>query len=204
MAALRRLRGSHRVTILAAGLVAVAVALAAEATHVVAAQEQDTIGLRFQLRGAQPATDVAVVAIDDETFAALERWPFRRSLHARPCDALRAAGARGIVYDVQFTEPTRARDDLALYDALGAGRRRHARHRARSTSDGAHAVLGGDENLARDRRARPPRPTSRRPPAATIRALPLRGRRAADDRRRGRPARRAGRCRPSAFEAAAR
>ena len=48
MAALRRLRGSHRVTILAAGLVAVAVALAAEATHVVEAQEQDTIGLRFQ------------------------------------------------------------------------------------------------------------------------------------------------------------
>ena len=119
MAALRRLRGSHRVTILAAALVAVAVALAAEATHVVEAQEQDTIGLRFQLRGEQPATGVAVLAIDDETMAALGRWPFRRSLHARAVDALRAAGARGIVYDVQFSEPTRARDDLALYDALG-------------------------------------------------------------------------------------
>ena len=119
MAALRRLRGSHRVTILAAGLVAVAVALAAEATHVVEAQEQDTIGLRFQLRGEQPATGVAVLAIDDETMAAL------RPL-AVPALAPRARGRRaarrgrgGIVYDVQFSEPTRARDDLALYDALG-------------------------------------------------------------------------------------
>ena len=78
MAALRRLRGSHRVTILAAGLVAVAVALAAEATHVVEAQEQDTIGLRFQLRGEHPATGVAVLAKDDETIAALGRRPLRR------------------------------------------------------------------------------------------------------------------------------
>jgi len=146
MAALRRLRGSHRVTILAAALVAVAVALAAEATHVVEAQEQDTIGLRFQLRGEQPATGVAVLAIDDETMAALGRWPFRRSLHARAVDALRAAGARGIVYDVQFSEPTRARDDLALYDALG---RAGGAVLAATATDarGDVPIFGGRENL---------------------------------------------------------
>ena len=146
-AALRRLRGSHRVTILLAGLVAVAMALAAEATHVTQAQEQDTLGLRFRLRGEQPARDVAVVAIDDESLAALGRWPFRRSLHARAVDALRAAGARGIAYDVQFSEPTRPRDELALYDALG--RAGGAVLAATATDEhGDVPILGGRENLA--------------------------------------------------------
>jgi HD-GYP domain-containing protein (c-di-GMP phosphodiesterase class II)/CHASE2 domain-containing sensor protein len=81
--------------------------------------EQNTVALRFELRGPQPVADVAVVAIDDHTLGKFWReWPFPRRLHARAIDALRAAGARAIVYDVQFTEPTRPRDDGALLDAL--------------------------------------------------------------------------------------
>ena len=49
-----------------------------------ASPEQNTIGLRFELRGEQPVDDVAVVAIDDVTFSDLSaQWPFPRSLHAR-------------------------------------------------------------------------------------------------------------------------
>ena len=44
--------------------------------------------------------------IDDRTFGELKKpWPLSRSLHARVVDRLHAAGAREIVYDVQFTEP---------------------------------------------------------------------------------------------------
>ena len=55
-----------------------------------------------------------VVAIDDATFSDLGvRWPFPRSLHGEGrstgCDA---AGARAIVYDVQFTEQTVPREDM--------------------------------------------------------------------------------------------
>ena len=60
--------------------------------------------------------------------------------------ALHAAGARAIVYDVQFTEPTKPAEDLALYDAIGdAG----GAILATSESDGhGHTrVLGGDGNL---------------------------------------------------------
>ena len=60
---------------------------------------------------------------------------------------LHAAGAREIVYDVQFTEPTVPREDLALYRAIEAA---GGAVLATSESDGhGHTnVLGGDENLA--------------------------------------------------------
>jgi len=64
-------------------------------------------------------------------------------------DRLRRAGARAIVYDVQFTEPSpRAADDLALYQAIG---RAGGATLATSTSDarGRTNVLGGDDLLAR-------------------------------------------------------
>ena len=88
-----------------------------------------------------------MVAIDDVTFSALGlQWPFSRSLHAKAIDRLRAAGARKIVYDVQFTEPTRPSEDLAFYRAIG-----RTRGVVLATSEvdgrGGTNVLGGDANL---------------------------------------------------------
>jgi adenylate cyclase len=114
--------------------------------------EGQAIDARFDLRGEREANDVAVVAIDAETFGALSRrWPFPRSDHARVVDRLRAAGVRQIAYDVQFTEPTRPREDLALYDAVA-----RAGDVVLSTTEvdrGRTNVLGGDANL-RDADAR--------------------------------------------------
>src|SRR2546423_15441632 len=124
-----------------------AVALACQLGGVLERVEGDTVDTRFELRGQQPRHDVAVVAIDDTTFSELgARWPFRRSLHARVIDRLRAAGARQIAYDVQFTEPSaNARQDVALLDAVG-----RARHVVLSTTEvdphGRTNVLGGEAN----------------------------------------------------------
>jgi response regulator RpfG family c-di-GMP phosphodiesterase len=134
--------------VLAAGIASVAVALAADAAHLLSAPEQDSVALRFALRGERPAGEVAVVAIDDVSFSDLRKpWPFPRSLHARAIDTLRRAGARTIVYDVQFTERTRAREDLALFDAV---RRAPGTVLVTTETDGRgrHAILGGNESLA--------------------------------------------------------
>jgi CHASE2 domain-containing sensor protein len=109
--------------------------------------ERSTLKTRFELRGAERPDDIVVVAIDAKTFGELERrWPFPRSLHARAVRRLHAARAREIVYDVQFTEPTRPREDLALFDAIGA-----AGGAVLATSEtnghGGTNVLGGDANL---------------------------------------------------------
>jgi adenylate cyclase len=60
----------------------------------------------FRQRGpVKPSGDVVVVAIDDDTFASIdEPWPFPRWYHAHLIDNLERAGARQIVFDIEFIE----------------------------------------------------------------------------------------------------
>jgi CHASE2 domain-containing sensor protein len=123
--------------------------IAVQLTSVLDGLERETVKARFDVRGAERPDDVVVVGIDAKSFSSLQQqWPFPRSLHARAVRELHEAGAREIVYDVQFTEPTEPREDLALYRALDkAG----GAVLATSESDGRGGtnVLGGDENLER-------------------------------------------------------
>jgi CHASE2 domain-containing sensor protein len=116
-------------------------------THGLSGLERDALRARFALRAGQAPADVAVVGIDDRSFAEKGQWPFPRSLHARAVDRLRQAGARVIVYDVQFTEPTTPRQDNALLDAVA----RAGNVVLATTETDAHGhtnVLGGDDVLA--------------------------------------------------------
>ncbi len=135
--------------LLTAGLLAAAVAGVGSASGVLEPVEETALDAMFQRRDPPPPTDVAIVAVDDVTFSDLQRqWPFPRSLMGKAVDRLREAGAREIVLDVQFTEPTRAKEDLALYDAID---RAGGAVLATSETDGHGRtnVLGGDENLER-------------------------------------------------------
>ena len=110
--------------------------------------ELDSVDARFPARPDRPPRDVAFVAVDDVTFDDLEqRWPFRRSLHARVIDRLTRAGARTIAYDVQFTEPTRIREDNALIEAVDRARR-IVLATTEVDAKGRSRVLGGEELLA--------------------------------------------------------
>ena len=82
--------------------------------------ELRSIDARFSIRGERPKPpEVAVVAVDDTTFNELPiRWPFPRRYHARVIDNLKRAGAKVIVYDVQFTEKSDPRDDNALLQSV--------------------------------------------------------------------------------------
>ena len=133
-------------------IVVVALGVAALAADAGRRLELETIDMRFDLRGDREAPPrLVVVAIDQRTFNSLrdrgETWPFRRSLHARVIDRLRAAGARVIAYDVQFTEPSAdGREDDALIEAV-----ERAGNVVLATTEvdgqGRHAVLGGVETL---------------------------------------------------------
>ncbi|MDQ4049193.1 MAG: adenylate/guanylate cyclase domain-containing protein [Actinomycetota bacterium] len=128
------------------GILAAAVAGLAHVTGLTDQPELDTVDARFEIRGSRPAPDdLVVVAIDDVTFNELnERWPFRRSLHARAVDRLRQYGAKVIAYDVQFTEPTEPAEDDRLIESL----RRSGRAVLATTEvdgNGRSKVLGGTE-----------------------------------------------------------
>ena len=143
-----RRRGARPgIAVLAAGIVAVAIALAADVGNLLSAQEQDAVALRYELRGAQPVDDLTVVAIDDASLSHLGlQWPLPRTLHAKALDRLREAGVRLIVYDVQFTERSTPRQDLKLFDAVG---RTPGTVLVTSETRGKrnHEILGGPANL---------------------------------------------------------
>jgi HD-GYP domain-containing protein (c-di-GMP phosphodiesterase class II) len=131
-----------------ASLVAASLTAAAQLSGMLGSLERASVTTRFAFRHVAPPSGIVIVKIDDRTFGDLNRqWPFPRSLHARVIDRLHAAGAKSIVYDVQFTEPTTPTQDLALYRAIGAAGDVTL---ATSESDGhGHTnVLGGDASLA--------------------------------------------------------
>jgi HD-GYP domain-containing protein (c-di-GMP phosphodiesterase class II) len=131
----------------AVALAAFAIALATRESGALEPLEREALKARFDVRGAEPVSGLLVVGIDARTFGNLQtRWPFRRSLHGRMVRRLHAAGAREIVYDIQFTEPTSPREDLALFNAIGdAGGAVLAT--SESDSSGGTDVLGGEANL---------------------------------------------------------
>jgi adenylate cyclase len=142
----RRLRGVMFVSV---GLALSAFVALAWATDVFEASERDSVDARFSVRGdLDPPRDVALVAIDDETFQELgEQWPFPRTLHAEAIDALRRAGARVIAYDVQFTEPSNPIDDTALADSIERARGKVVLATTEVNAMGESNVLGGDDVL---------------------------------------------------------
>jgi CHASE2 domain-containing sensor protein len=109
--------------------------------------EDQTLDARSRLQADGSQGQIAVVAIDPKTFDPPhdEVWPFKRSRHAEVIDRLRRAGAKTVVYDVQFTEPTENSEDLALFDAVS---RMPGTVLAATEVDenGDTKVLGGAEN----------------------------------------------------------
>jgi CHASE2 domain-containing sensor protein len=134
---------------LLAALVAATIAAIADLSGALGALEGTSISTRFGLRSTPPPTGIVIVGIDDATFGELgTSWPLARSLHGRVIDRLHAAGAREIVYDVQFTEPSKPAQDLALYQAIAAAGN-VTLATSQSDAKGRTNVLGGDANLAR-------------------------------------------------------
>ncbi len=73
------------------------------------ALELKTIDWRFQERGRrQPPPDVLIAAVDEDSIRQEGRWPWPRRKMAKVIDALKAAGARAVVFDVFYTERDRS------------------------------------------------------------------------------------------------
>ena len=124
---------------IAVAVLSAVIGLVLLSTSAVTRLENDSIDARFDLRGTSPVPgSVAVVGIDAKTFQALDqRWPFPRSIHGRLLDRLAQDQVAGVVYDIQFTEPTSPREDNALVSAV-----------ARTTGAGIPVILATEESDA--------------------------------------------------------
>jgi adenylate cyclase len=124
-----------------------------QALNILERAELSTVDQRFEIRGQRPPGPVVVVAIDDKTFDEVRnpQWPFRRTLHARVVDQLKKAGAKVIVYDVQFTEPSAfpAADEALIESVRAAGN--VVMSTTEVADDGSTNIFGGGEVLAYSR-----------------------------------------------------
>jgi adenylate cyclase len=75
--------------------------------------EHYTLDSLYSWRAPLPApADLLIVGIDEPSFQELGlAWPWPRRLHGALVDRLAAAGARVVVFDVVFAEPTTESDD---------------------------------------------------------------------------------------------
>jgi adenylate cyclase len=122
------------------------IALLLYATGLMHDTELASVDTRFAIRGdEEPRDDIVLVLIDDTTAHELPvRFPFPRSLHGRVIDAVDRDGAKTIAYDVEFLQPTEARQDLALVDAVTrAGPDKVVLADSQPNEEGESGVFGG-------------------------------------------------------------
>lgn len=68
--------------------------------------EAKTFDMRFIVRGdREPAGDIVIVAIDDESLAKVGRWPWSREKVATLIEKIDSFGAKTIGVDILFSEP---------------------------------------------------------------------------------------------------
>ncbi|HEX6750493.1 MAG TPA: adenylate/guanylate cyclase domain-containing protein [Longimicrobium sp.] len=119
----RRLRRLGRG--LAVGTAAAAVTVSLRGTTLMRRAEGATYDLRTTALAdpSRASRDIVIAAIDDRSLRELQpqygRWPWPRAVHAAVLDYLRYAGAKLVVYDVQFPEAgLDSASDQAFADAV--------------------------------------------------------------------------------------
>lgn len=72
------------------------------------------------LRGsAASQDDIVIVGIDEESFLKMNlSWPWPRSLHGQLIKALRSSGAKVIVMDIIFSDPSTPKEDKTMAGAI--------------------------------------------------------------------------------------
>ncbi|HPD18126.1 MAG TPA: adenylate/guanylate cyclase domain-containing protein [Candidatus Goldiibacteriota bacterium] len=90
------------------GIIATIFAIIITSTGLFNTLESRSIDWRFNLRGeVKPSAPVVIVGIDDSSFANMpERWMWPRTFYAKVVDNLKKWGAKAIVFDMVFSEPT--------------------------------------------------------------------------------------------------
>jgi adenylate cyclase len=82
--------------------------------------ENRALDFCYQWRPSQPSPpEILLVGIDEASFQELRRaWPWPRSWHSLLVKRLFEAGARLVVFDIVFAEPTSADEDLGFAAAI--------------------------------------------------------------------------------------
>lgn len=85
--------------------------------------EWSLIDTRASLSSRTVQSDLTLIEIDPKSLRELNTWPWPRSYHARLLDNLRAAGARRIFIDIDFSSTSDPAEDKRFAESLSAFQR---------------------------------------------------------------------------------
>jgi len=119
-AAATRLRNRRRRALIALTSVAVVLVSVLILADWLAPLELVSVDARFAVRGTQPARarSIVIIAVDGKSINALGQFPIRRHFYADAVDRIHHDGARLIIVDVEFIDPTVPTEDDALIEGL--------------------------------------------------------------------------------------
>ena len=120
MAFISKTLQSTRLRVCGLILIVFAILAAMNALQIGQVLENQALDFWYRLRpSSSPPREIVIVGIDEHSFQDLKKsWPWPRSYHAKITRQLKAAGARLIVFDVLFAEPSNAKDDQAFAEAM--------------------------------------------------------------------------------------
>ncbi|MBD3379864.1 MAG: CHASE2 domain-containing protein [Candidatus Omnitrophica bacterium] len=77
--------------------------------------EYSTLDFRYSVRPPlKTEDDIVIVEVGDDSIEKIGKWPFPRSYHSLLVNALKASGAKVIVFDIFFSEHKEGDDELAV------------------------------------------------------------------------------------------
>ena len=120
MASISKILQSVRLRVFGLVLLVFAVLAVLSGFQVGQTLENQALDFGYRLRSnSQPPKNIVIVGIDEQSFQELRRaWPWPRRFHASLIRQLKAAGARLIVFDVIFAEPSNPEDDQLFAEAI--------------------------------------------------------------------------------------
>lgn len=80
--------------------------------------ENNLLVFRNSVRQHKASGDIVIVGVDDNSLDGIGKWPWPRHYHGILTDNLRKLGARGIVFDLNFSSRSDAKEDEAFEEAL--------------------------------------------------------------------------------------
>jgi adenylate cyclase len=137
----------RRLLLVIVGLVFTGLSIVAFETELLRPQELSTVDARFQIRGSQQRPrDVVLVEVDETTFSELpdERWPYKRTLHAKVIENIAREHPKVISYDVQFSERGKEQEDGELLEALETAHGHTVLAATETESNGESRFFGKD------------------------------------------------------------
>jgi adenylate cyclase len=113
-------------------------------TNLLRSLELSTVNTRFSIRGKQrPPSNIVLVEIDSTTFDELKLlWPFPRKADAKVIENIARDHPKVIAYDVQLSEPSARKDEVALLEALNEAEGRTVMATTETEPDGNTEFLG--------------------------------------------------------------